>query len=57
MLVIMLGSGKGLQNGTSEGMGDMATNALFMWTQNTTIPYKGFPRVEGSISGMMTQKH
>lgn len=44
MLVIMLGSGKGLNNGISEGMGDMATNACFMWTQQTTIPYKGFPR-------------
>ena len=44
MLVIMLGSGKGLNNGVSEGMGDMATNACFMWTQQTTIPYKGFPR-------------
>ena len=44
MLVIMLGSGKGLHNGVSQGMGDMATNALFMWTQQTSIPYKGFPR-------------
>lgn len=44
MLVIMLGSGKGLNNGVSEGMGDMATNACFMWTQQTTVPYKGFPR-------------
>lgn len=44
MLVIMLGSGKGLNNGISEGMGDMATNACFMWTQQTTVPYKGFPR-------------
>ncbi len=44
MLVIMLGSGQGLNNGVSEGMGDMANNACFMWTQQTTIPYKGFPR-------------
>lgn len=44
MLVIMLGSGQGLNNGVSQGMGDMATNALFMWTQPTTVPYKGFPR-------------
>ena len=44
MLVIMLGSGKGLKNGVNQGMGDMATNALFMWTQPTSIPYKGFPR-------------
>jgi len=44
MLVIMLGSGKGLENGVNQGMGDMATNSFFMWTQRTTIPYKGFPR-------------
>lgn len=44
MLVIMLGSGKGLKNGVNQGMGDMANNALFMWTQPTTKPYKGFPR-------------
>lgn len=44
MLVIMLGSGRGLKNGVNQGMGDMAFNALFMWTQPTTMPYKGFPR-------------
>ncbi len=44
MLVIMLGSGRGLKNGVNQGMGDMAFNALFMWTQSTTVPYKGFPR-------------
>lgn len=44
MLVIMLGSGKGLKNGVNQGMGDMANNALFVWTQSTTMPYKGFPR-------------
>ncbi len=44
MLVIMLGSGRGLQNGVSQGMGDMANNALFMWTMPTSEPYKGFPR-------------
>ncbi len=44
MLVIMLGSGNGLKNGAYQGMGNMATNSFFMWTQRTTIPYKGFPR-------------
>jgi len=44
MLIIMLGSGKGLRNGANQGMGDMATNSMFMWTQQTTIPFKGFPR-------------
>lgn len=44
MLIIMLGSGQGLQNGVEQNMGDMATNSCFLWTQRTTIPYKGFPR-------------
>jgi putative ABC transport system permease protein len=44
MLVIMLGSGKGLENGIMDGMGDFATNSVFVWTNRTTIPYKGYPR-------------
>ena len=44
MLIIMLGSGAGLENGVSSGMGNFATNSFFVWTQRTSIPYKGFPR-------------
>jgi putative ABC transport system permease protein len=44
MLVVMLGAGKGLYNGVNTGMGDMATNSMFMWGNRTTIPYKGFTR-------------
>jgi len=44
MLIIMLGSGAGLENGVTSGMGSFATNSIFVWTQRTTIPYKGFPR-------------
>jgi len=44
MLVVMLGAGRGLENGVTAGMGDFATNSAFMWTQITTIPYKGFPK-------------
>jgi len=44
MLVVMLGAGRGLENGIKSGMGDFATNSAFMWTQATTIPYKGFPK-------------
>ena len=44
MLVIMLGSGNGLQRGVTQNFGDMATNSVFIWTQQTTVPYKGFPR-------------
>ena len=44
LLVIMMGSGNGLRNSAMEGFGNMATNSFFMWTQRTTIPYKGFQR-------------
>ena len=44
MLMIMMGAGTGLENAVYSGMGDFATNSMFIWTQSTTIPYKGFPR-------------
>lgn len=44
MLMIMLGSGNGLRNGVMNGLGDMATNSVFMWSRPTTEPYKGLPR-------------
>ena len=44
MLIIMMGAGEGLYNGASRDLGDMSTNSVFMWTQRTTMPYKGFPR-------------
>ena len=44
MLIIMLGSGNGLENGVRSGMGDFASNSFFVWTQRTSMPYKGFPR-------------
>ncbi len=44
MLIIMLGSGNGLKNAVFSGMGDFATNSAIMFTRQTTIPYKGFPR-------------
>ncbi len=44
MLVIMMGSGQGLINGANAGFGGTATNSLFMWTQNTSMPYKGFKK-------------
>ncbi|MBN2668923.1 MAG: ABC transporter permease [Bacteroidales bacterium] len=44
MLVFMLGAGNGLKNGVVGNFGDFATNSFFIWTQTTTVPYKGFPR-------------
>lgn len=44
ILVILLAAGRGLENGVKQGFGDMATNSMFMWTQVTSRPYKGFPK-------------
>ncbi len=44
MLIFMLGAGNGLKNGVTGDFGDFATNSFFIWTQPTTIAYKGFPR-------------
>ena len=43
MLIIMLGAGKGLENGVMQGFGDFATNSLYVWTEGTSKPYKGLP--------------
>ncbi len=44
MLIIMLGSGQGLENGVTKSFGGSAKNAVYLWSQSTTIPYKGLPR-------------
>ena len=41
MLMLLLGSGNGLQNGVTKGFAAWATNSGFVWTQKTTMPYKG----------------
>lgn len=44
MLVIMLGAGKGLENGVTSEFQGKPTNSSFMWTMYTSKPYKGLPR-------------
>jgi len=44
MLVIMLGSGNGLENGARSTFGRAVTNSIFLWTQRTSIEYAGFNR-------------
>lgn len=41
MLIILLGSGKGLQNGFEKQFSSSATNAIWMWSGQTSLPYKG----------------
>ncbi len=44
ILIILLAAGKGLENGIKQDFGDTATNTMFMWSRNTTKPYKGLPK-------------
>jgi len=41
MLIILLGSGNGLQNGVKQEFASDATNALWISGGSTTLPYKG----------------
>ncbi|MEO8533686.1 MAG: ABC transporter permease [Flavobacterium sp.] len=44
ILVILLAAGKGLENGVKKGFDGIATNTMFMWSQNTSKAYKGLPK-------------
>lgn len=45
ILVILLAAGNGLENGVKKGFDGIATNTMFMWTQTTSKPYKGLPKI------------
>jgi len=42
MLVILLGSGTGMKNGILGNFDGFATNSIFVYTDRTSEPYKGF---------------
>jgi len=42
-LMIMMGSGNGLRNGITQNFEGSATNAFFVWSRSTTLPYRGLP--------------
>jgi len=42
MLIVLMGAGTGLQNGVFSTFGGLAKNAVFVWSNRTTMPYKGF---------------
>lgn len=44
MLIIMLGSGNGLENGVVGTFGGSSTNSIFIWTNRTSVPYAGLPK-------------
>ena len=44
ILVLLLALTNGLQNGVTKDFEGFATNSMFMWTQGTSMPYKGLPK-------------
>ncbi|WP_159021870.1 ABC transporter permease [Formosa sp. L2A11] len=44
ILVLLLALTNGLKNGVTADFGNFATNSMFMWTQQTSISYKGLPK-------------
>ncbi len=43
MLVVMVGFGHGLEGGVRRDMDDLASNAVFVWGEKTSLPYRGNP--------------
>ncbi|WP_298781722.1 ABC transporter permease [uncultured Polaribacter sp.] len=44
LLVVLLGSARGLENSFNKLFGNFATNSVFVWTQSTDTPFKGFQK-------------
>ena len=42
LLIALLGAARGMENSFNRIFGDFATNSVFIWGQNTSLPFKGF---------------
>ena len=42
LLVVLLGAAKGIENKFNSLFGDFATNSVFIWSGQTSMPFKGF---------------
>ncbi len=43
MLIMLLGAGRGLQNGAESGFTSNVRDSVWLWTGKTSIPYQGLP--------------
>jgi putative ABC transport system permease protein len=53
LLMVLLGAARGLSNNFKNLFGNFATNSVFMWSQRTSMPFKGFQ--EGRSIQMTTR--
>jgi putative ABC transport system permease protein len=44
MLIVLLGSGNGLENGVKSRFNDVSNNSVWIYTGQTTLPYKGLKK-------------
>lgn len=44
LLVVLLGAARGMENGFNKLFGNFATNSVFVWTQRTAKPFKGYQK-------------
>lgn len=44
LLMSLLGAARGMSNGFKNLFGDFATNSVFVWSQRTSMPFKGFQK-------------
>ncbi|WP_272022336.1 ABC transporter permease [Olleya namhaensis] len=42
LLIVLLGSARGIENSFNRLFGSFATNSVFVWAQSTSKPFKGF---------------
>src|SRR5690606_35294373 len=41
MLILLLGAGRGMQNGVMDSFGDNALDSMIIWANTTSVAYRG----------------
>ena len=44
LISVLLGAARGIENNFKKIFGTFATNSVFVWTQSTDTPFKGFQK-------------
>ena len=51
MLIMLLGAGKGMQNGVEQSFSSAAKNSVWIYGRRTSVPYQGLPTGRAIRSG------